>query len=336
MDDVAGVGVLGDVDLLAVVDADGVGLGDGDEDAQAADLVEMEELVRLGGGAGVDEGADVGIARGDDAVERGDDALVALQLLEAADVGLLRGGGGFFGGEVAGDLVGLLHGDGVLGDERLPADVGGGGELLVGLRALEVGLSLLELLVEFGRLDGGEEFALMHVLADVGEPLLHVAVGARVDGGVDEGLGIAGEHDLLRFGAAGGMDDGDAGSRGSLGGGLQVLLGGGAGVDAVDDGGGEQDGDDDGEYPRGAAGFVGFGRTLSEPLLFRGVVRLGRGRGCGELRGPLGYRAIGHYAFHRSRLHPSILMRLCRLGFMRSGSPVWPSRGRRGATRCRG
>ncbi len=72
------------------------------------------------------------------------------------------------------------------------------------MRALEVGLGDLELLVEFGGFDGGHELTLGDVLADVDEPLPEVAAGARVDGRVVEGLRIAGQRDL----GGGAGDDG--------------------------------------------------------------------------------------------------------------------------------
>ena len=49
----------------------------------------MEELLGIGGGAGVDEVADIGVAGGDDSVEGSDDALVALQLLSRRTLALL-------------------------------------------------------------------------------------------------------------------------------------------------------------------------------------------------------------------------------------------------------
>ena len=86
--------------------------------------------------------------------------LEGLQLLEAADVGL----GGFDGGPLGGGAgdgdVGLLLGDGVGLEQILIALGGGVGEVEVGLRALEVGLGDLELLVELGGFDGGHELAL--------------------------------------------------------------------------------------------------------------------------------------------------------------------------------
>ena len=67
----------------------------------------------------------------------------------------------------------------------------------IGLRRLEVGLGLLELLVDLRALDLGEELPLLHVGADVEVPALHVAVDARKDRRIREGLRAAGKDELL-------------------------------------------------------------------------------------------------------------------------------------------
>ena len=152
---------------------EGVELGHVDVDAQDIFGGEVEELPV---GAGIDEGADVDIARGDDAVKGRIDAFEADELFEALDVGLrglhLGGGGGGLGGEV----VGVLLGDGVALEQILVARglnlcVGG-----VGLGGGEIGLGLRQLLVDFRAGDGGQELALLHVCADVEVPL---ASGSR-------------------------------------------------------------------------------------------------------------------------------------------------------------
>jgi hypothetical protein len=199
---------------VAVVDVGGVDLGDGDEDAQLVDAGDAEEFLggtAGGGGAGVDEVADVGVALGDDAAVGGVDLLKGLQLFEAADVGLGGLHGGALGGGAGDGDVGLLLGDGVQLEEILIALGGGVGEVEVGLRALEVGARDLQLFVELGGLDGGHELALGDVLADVHEPLLEVAAGAGVDGRVVVGLGVAGELDLGGRAGDGGVDDADDG-----------------------------------------------------------------------------------------------------------------------------
>ena len=66
-----------------------------------------------GGIARLDEGADVGIARGDHAVERREDFLEALQLLQPADIGFTGIDQRALGREIARGLIALLVGDGV-------------------------------------------------------------------------------------------------------------------------------------------------------------------------------------------------------------------------------
>ena len=129
------------VALAPVWMAGGVGLGDGDVDAEPVDGGEVEELARVGAVfAGLDEGADVGVAGSDDAVEGRVDFFVGLELLEAADVGHGGVDGGLFGGGSRSWRVGLLLGDGVVLRRSLIAVGGGVGEVEVGLGALEVGL----------------------------------------------------------------------------------------------------------------------------------------------------------------------------------------------------
>ena len=180
---------------VAIVDVGGVDLGDGDEDAQLVDAGDAEEFfggAAGGGGAGVDEVADVRVALGDDAAVGGVDLLKGLELFEASDVGLSGFDGGALGGGAGDGDIGLLLGDGVQLEEILIALGGGVGEVEVGLGALEVGARDLQLFVELRGLDGGHELALGDVRADVHEPLLEVAAGAGVDGRVVVGLGVAG------------------------------------------------------------------------------------------------------------------------------------------------
>ena len=50
------------------------------------------------------------------------------------------------------------------------------------------------MLVNFGRIDLGENLALLNVAADVLVPLLEIAVGPRIDGRLDIGLERSREH----------------------------------------------------------------------------------------------------------------------------------------------
>ena len=224
-EDAAGVLVEGEGGFAADADGGRVGLGDGDEDADLVDGGEVEELRASGAVfAGVDEGADVGVAGGDDAVEGGVDFFEGLELLEAADGG--HGGldGGFFGGGVAHGDVGLLLGDGVGLEQILVAGGGGVGEVEVGLGAFEIGFGDLELLVELGGFDLGHELALADVGADIEVPLFQIAAGAGVDGGVGEGLGVSGQCEIRGEGRGDGMDDADDGDGGDGGLGFEGSL----------------------------------------------------------------------------------------------------------------
>ena len=151
----------------------------------------------VGAGTGIDEVADVGVARSNDAVERRDDALVALQLFEAAHVGPACVDSGLRSDVISAGLVGLLLRDGVLGQQRLPPVAGHAGKVRIGLHALQFGARLVQLLVDFGRLDLGQEIAFAHVRANVEVPLLQVAVGARVDGRIGKCLYIAGKREIV-------------------------------------------------------------------------------------------------------------------------------------------
>src|SRR6185437_5734260 len=128
--------------------------------------------------------------------ERSIDVLEGLKLLEAADVSFRGFDGSAPGGSSADGDVGLLLGDRVGLEEVLVALCGAVGEREVGLRALEVGFGDLELLVHLRGFDDGHELALSDVLSDVDEKLLEIAIGARIDGCVIEGLSVTGKSDL--------------------------------------------------------------------------------------------------------------------------------------------
>ena len=155
---------------------------------------------------GVDQRADVGVALGDDACERRHDALERFELPQTLQIGTRRLARRRLGGCIACAFIGVLLRDRLRREQPLPAHVGGARQLVVGLRRAEVGLRLVQLLIDLGSLDVGQELALFHAGPDVGVPDLQVAVGACVDRGLVEGLYIAGQHQLvgggsrLRFG----------------------------------------------------------------------------------------------------------------------------------------
>src|SRR5882724_7389002 len=157
-------------------------------------------------------------SRGEDSIEGGVDFFERLEVFEAADVGGAGIGGGFFGGQVALSLVGFLLRDGAGADEKFPAGGSDFGNVVVGLRGFEVRASLLELLVDFGRFNFGQELAFFYGRADVEIPALEVTVGTGVDGRVDEGDGVAREGDLLGRGVGDRVDYVDDWDGGFVGG----------------------------------------------------------------------------------------------------------------------
>src|SRR5882724_6898092 len=187
-------------------------------------------------------------SRGEDSIEGGVDFFERLEVFEAADVGGAGIGGGFFGGQVALSLVGFLLRDGAGADEKFPAGGSDFGNVVVGLRGFEVGASLLELLVDFGRFNFGEELAFFYGGADVEVPALEVAVGAGIDGRVDEGGGVAGERDFLGRGVGDGMNDVDDGNGGFMRGLGDFRFGVHAGANSEEDDEGD-DGDSAGWNP---------------------------------------------------------------------------------------
>ncbi len=152
----------------------------------------------LAGGAGVDQGADVGLAGGDDPVERGDDALVGLQGLQAPHIGLGRRHEGGLGRRIAGLLIHRLLRNGLRGQEGRPALGGQDREVLIGLGGRQVAAGLFELLVELGRVDRGQDLARLDRGADVLAPGLQVAADPGVDLRRLIGLDHAGQAQLGR------------------------------------------------------------------------------------------------------------------------------------------
>ena len=184
-----------------------------DVDAQLVRGCQAKQLARLGRRPGLDQGADIGIARGDDAVERRVDALEPLQILQAADIGRVRLDGGGLRAEIADLLVGFLLGHGLGLQQRLPARRRRLREVEVRLRGVELGPRLAELLVDLRCLDLGQELALLDARADVDEPPLEIAAGARVDRRVREGARRPGQGQLVGGRALRRTRDGHDGNR---------------------------------------------------------------------------------------------------------------------------
>ena len=149
--------------------------------------------------ARVDERADVGVARDDDAVERRVIFWNACRSSRRFTFAVLESTVAFLTLVVAQLLVRLLVRDHLALEQGLPAIRGDLGHLHGGGRCVvQVGAGLPQLLVQLGRLDLGEELPLLDARADVDVQLLEVAAGPRVDRRVGEGPRVAGQHELVR------------------------------------------------------------------------------------------------------------------------------------------
>ncbi len=109
-----------------------------DIDAQLAGFGDHEQL-RAAGGSDVDQRADIGFTRGDDAVERRDQALESCLGDQAVDVGLRCLDLGHIGIPGEGALVDVLLGHGVGAGQRLPTLRGDLRELGIGLGDAQIG-----------------------------------------------------------------------------------------------------------------------------------------------------------------------------------------------------
>ena len=135
-----------------------------------------------------------------------------MQFAEALDVGLRGFDGCRHGRGLVDKGVSVLAGDGVGGDEAGVALGLDAGVVGVGLSGIQVGLGLGQLLVHFGGGDLGQQIALPDFGADVVIPAGEVAGGPGVDGRIDVGGHVAGQH-KARQGCAGfGGGDDDRGS----------------------------------------------------------------------------------------------------------------------------
>jgi hypothetical protein len=137
----------------------------------------------------------IDVALSDDTVEGSDDALIILLLMQHRDLRLL--GGNVRLGYANCRLlrlepepvrIALLRGHPPFFDQRLVALPGHVRKIRIGLvlaqrrlRLAEVGLRLLDLMVELWSGDLGEKLALLDVVADVDIALVDIAAGAGED-----------------------------------------------------------------------------------------------------------------------------------------------------------
>ncbi len=155
------------------------------------------EHERAAGRIGLHQRADVDIALGDDAVERGDDALIGLLLPEHLEQRLLRRHIGLRNVDrglprLQGESIGvtLLRGHPAFIDQRAVAPPGHPCKLHIRLRLLHRCLELLQrrfrlgdLVVELRGDDLDQQLALLHVVADIDIALFDVAACASKDVG---------------------------------------------------------------------------------------------------------------------------------------------------------
>ncbi len=161
------------------------------------------EQVRAGVGVGLDQLADVGVARGHGAVERRTQGLVVGQVGEARIVGARRLDVGLGGVGVGDFLVHFLLRDRVRAQQVLPARGAGLRQFFVSLLLQQVRMGLGQLLVQVRAVDFGQHLAGFHRRADVGFPVLQVAADPGVDRRLAPGLQVRRQHQ----GVAGGVVD---------------------------------------------------------------------------------------------------------------------------------
>ena len=157
----------------------------------------MEKLHVGRAGTCIDQSTDIGIARGDNAVEWRIDVLIRLKFLKPGDICLVRGDDRLVGGQGAHRIIARLDGYGLA---LLHGHSAGGSELrelVIGLRRLEIGTRLTQLLIDLRRVDQGEELTLFHPGADIEIPLLQVTARAGIDRRIGEGHGLTGQNQSL-------------------------------------------------------------------------------------------------------------------------------------------
>ncbi len=190
----------------------GVHLGNRDVQPELLNGRDVKEFPRLRAGPSVDECSNVRIARGDDAVEGGIDILKRLQLHQASNIRSAGCGRCFHRAEITDRLVSFLLGHGTRTHQVEPAVRGDLGNVQVRLRGIQLRLSLLQLLVDFGSFDLREQLAFLNMRANIEIPALEITTGSRIDRCVAECLRIAGQDNFLRRGAFLRKDHGDGGN----------------------------------------------------------------------------------------------------------------------------
>src|SRR5262249_46213953 len=174
---------------------------------QLVDRGQMEQLLRTGIIAILNQSSNIGVTGRDDSVEWRVNALKLLQLFQSTHI--------CFGGisrcslrvKVADRLIRLLLRDDVGLQQKQPAVRGYLCQLEISLRCPKLALCLLQLLIKFGRFDLGQKLSLFRVCTDIQIPLLQIPTGTRIDRRLGERFGGARQCDFLRAGIGLGMHD---------------------------------------------------------------------------------------------------------------------------------
>ena len=124
----------------------------------------------------------------DQAIERGHYFFVFQKLARSQEIAFGNFAVCLFGAQLDSALIDLLLRDALAGQQLLGSGVVDLGQLFGLGRRLEVGLGLFKLLIGFGRIDDGQHITGFDTGADVGVPLLEVAIDARVNRGRGESL----------------------------------------------------------------------------------------------------------------------------------------------------
>src|ERR1700758_2823493 len=159
----------------------------------------MKQLERE---AGIDERADINVARCHSAVERRINFFEAGKLLQTLYVRNGRLNLGIGRRSLRGEVVCILLGDSVALKQILIAGGLRFGITRVSLRSSEISLRLKQLLIDLGAFNNRKQLPLFRTRAYVEVPLFKVAISARIYSRIDVGLHVARKHKFLRGRAA--------------------------------------------------------------------------------------------------------------------------------------
>ena len=150
--------------------------------AQLSGLSDVKKIgLRSSTASRINQIADVGIARGNDAIKR------RVDFFERYQCGVLLHGRlvGFddcFVRVVRADrVIDVLLSNSVALQKSLIAGLGNGSELEICLRGEQIAASLLQLLIDFRRFDDGKQLPLLNARADIEIPPLQVAVCTSIN-----------------------------------------------------------------------------------------------------------------------------------------------------------